>query len=203
MSDGLIWGLAVLGCVLAIFFVLAFRYPDVIRDFFYGIEEFDLSIKGFKIRRAVRAAGYAVEQKEHRKPDTKILRENLETIPSSTHVLWVDDTPENNLREIDALELIGVKVDTVRSNAEAESAVRRKDYSLIISDIGRRRPEPDNAGLLLPHRLADILPEVPPIVYYTGHAVSPRTPAGYPVTDVPSALFEAIQSALSRSEQSG
>ncbi len=202
MSDGLIWGLAVLGSVLVVFFVLAFKYPDVIRDFFHGIEELDLSIKGFKIRRAVRAAGYAVRQKEHREPDTKILRRNLETIPPSTHVLWVDDAPENNLREVDALGQLGVKVDTVRSNAEAESAVRQKDYGLIISDIGRRRPEPDNAGLLLPQKLADILPEVPPVVYYTGHAKSPQTADGYPVTDVPSALFEAIQSALSRSDRS-
>jgi CheY-like chemotaxis protein len=182
--------------LVLVFLVLAFRYPDVIRDFFDTIVEVDLSLRGFRVRRAVRAASQAVAEKEHREPDKRALRSTLSEIPPFAKVLWVDDHPDNNKYEIDTLERLGMDIDTVRSNAEAEAVVWRKVYDLIISDIGRGPPETPTAGLELPAKLADISLGNAPIIYYTGYATSPKTPGGHPVTDRPSELFNLITSEI-------
>lgn len=194
MSDGLIWGLSSLGAVLLVFFVLAIRFPDVVRDFFAGIEELDVTIKGFKVRRAVRPAGQAVRSKEGHEPDSRSLKDNLRTLPSTARILWVDDNPCNNKDEIEAFRKLGIRVETVRSNDEAEMAVQSRQYDLIISDI--HRPESPTAGLELPERLSKVTGQVPPVCYYVGEATSPLTPDGHPVTDAPSELFSVVAQSL-------
>lgn len=198
MSELLIFGLAALGFTLTVFLVLAVWFPDVVRTFFENIKEIEVSIRGLRVRLAVREAEVAVMRKERQKPSRRKLRADLEAIPPSSRVLWVDDHPENNEHEIRALKALEVEIDTVTSNDEAEQAVSRDGYDLIISDIGRDEPEEATAGLQLPARLAAVLGYSPRVVYYTGHAEWPETPDGYPVADTPSHLLQLIRLALPR-----
>jgi CheY-like chemotaxis protein len=198
VSEGLIGGLAALASGLIVFFVLAWRFPDVIRDLARRLTHITIRIPLIvTISGAMAPAARAVEEKEGHRPDEGKLRADLEAIPRSSRVLWVDDHPENNELEIRALNRLGVQVETVASNEEAEQAVRRNSYDLIISDIGRDEPEEPKAGLELPRKLATVTAHPFPIVYYTGYAESPQTPDGYAVTDRPSELFSLIRSELS------
>ncbi len=52
-------------------------------------------------------------------------------------VLWVDDKPDNNLREREAMAAFNVRFDLALSTEEALQRLRGADYDLIISDMGR------------------------------------------------------------------
>lgn len=54
------------------------------------------------------------------------------------HVLWVDDMPNNNIHEREALEAMGVAFDLALSTTEALEELSRKRFAAIISDMGRR-----------------------------------------------------------------
>lgn len=203
MSTPLIYGIASLAVALSVFLILAFRFPDVVSDFFAGISEVDISVKGFKIRRALRTAGQAVHEKEQREPDREALKRDFSSflaLPLDRRVLWVDDNPSNNAYEIETLERLGITVDAVESNSEAETAAKHRQYNLIISDIGRATPELPTAGLDLPRSLSHIIPVMPQIVYYVRKATSPKTPVGFPVTDKPTELFSLVIAALTHDQ---
>ena len=53
------------------------------------------------------------------------------------HILWVDDKPQNNLREREAMASFGVRFDLSTSTADALARLRRDSYSLVISDMRR------------------------------------------------------------------
>ena len=52
-------------------------------------------------------------------------------------ILWVDDNPDNNIYERQALSLIGFKFDLALSTNEAIKLLNKKKYVAIISDMGR------------------------------------------------------------------
>jgi CheY-like chemotaxis protein len=52
-------------------------------------------------------------------------------------ILWVDDRPDNNIYEREALGLIGFKFDLALSTTEGLSLLKDKKYVAIISDMGR------------------------------------------------------------------
>ncbi len=54
------------------------------------------------------------------------------------HVLWVDDLPNNNIYEREALEAMGVTFDLALSTTEALEKLSGKRFAAIISDMGRR-----------------------------------------------------------------
>ncbi len=56
---------------------------------------------------------------------------------TSNTILWVDDRPDNNTDEREALGLIGFKFDLALSTSEAIKLLKQKKYSAIISDMGR------------------------------------------------------------------
>jgi hypothetical protein len=66
-------------------------------------------------------------------------------------VLWVDDIPDNNIFERQALEALGVEIDISTSTDDALRRVRREPYDLIISDMGR--PPDSQAGYTLLDKL--------------------------------------------------
>lgn len=100
----------------------------------------------------------------------------------------------NNQLEAKALRARGVEIDFATNNDEAVRYAASESYDLVISDIARRPPEGENAGLELPTRFG--MTGEPPIVYYTGRAIAPTTPAGQPVCDKPSELFELVAAEL-------
>jgi CheY-like chemotaxis protein len=187
-----VWvALVVFGFLLIVFLVLAFRFPDELKELLRRTKSVSITPKGLVLELVEKA----VEEKEHRKPAPNEVRPVLERIPPQSRVLWVDDAPSNNRLEIQALRALDVDVDTATSNDEAVLYATADGYDLVLSDIGRAPPQESNAGLALPALLHAAGLEVP-IAYYVGHAESPQTPDGHPVFDRPTDLLEFIAETL-------
>jgi len=90
------------------------------------------------------------------------------------HVLWVDDDPSNNAKQIEILEHRGVRVTTAVSTAEALERYDAAVHDVVVSDMGR--PEGTNreyvprAGLALLTQLRAREPGVAVILYTTARS---------------------------------
>lgn len=84
-------------------------------------------------------------------------------LPLAT-VMWVDDLPIRNHYERRALASRGVFCDSYTCNKEAMTALRRGDYDLVISDIGRGQSTETGWDLLAAVRYK--FPTIP-FVFYT------------------------------------
>jgi DNA-binding winged helix-turn-helix (wHTH) protein/CheY-like chemotaxis protein len=144
-----------------------------------------------QLERATSSGIGAMESRGEAPTDRDVLREDLRQIRSG-RVLWVDDQPTGNRREITTLEQAGLVVDTAISNAAAADQMRGREYDLIISDIRRPSPENENSGLDLPRVVVPDRNRLPPIIYYLQRVTGPRTQDGYPVTNKPSELFHMV-----------
>lgn len=149
----------------------------------------------FELERATEVAAAVVNDREKQPADKNRLQRDLQRLPLA-RILWVDDKPEGNAREIEALDLAGLTVDTVRSNEEAARRVSGREYDLVVSDIGRAGRESPTAGLELPKELMPDRNRVPPIIYYVTHLDDAWTSDRYPVTNKPSELFRMIGDVL-------
>lgn len=116
----------------------------------------------------------------------------LPGMADTRRVLWVDDQPDRNQREIAALRQMGIVVDTALTNEQAAERLRSSEYAVLISDM-KRRVEAGNAGLRLPLEATSDRNRLPPVVYYVSKVDSPRTLEGYPVTSRPLELFALVQ----------
>jgi len=65
----------------------------------------------------------------------------------ATNILWVDDKPDNNVREREAMSTFGVRFDLALSTDEALVHLNRERFDLVISDM--RRPGDPRAGYAL------------------------------------------------------
>lgn len=189
MSDALVFGLTVLVFLFLVFLVLAFRFPEVLRRLTGAKLTFGL--EGVSVDFALQA----IKERESREPDVASVKRQMSAL--IRRVLWVDDQPDNNRNEAQALRANGLLVDQVKTNKEAVSQLRQTPYDLVVSDISRGDREPDDAGLQLRDEVARLDIEQPPFIYYVGTVTSPKTPAGDPVTARPSELFTLIAHALS------
>jgi CheY-like chemotaxis protein len=189
----LIWGLALLaliGFIIIKFpslFIYLAKHMKTLRVKYGSMEA--------EIEFALEAAAKAVNKWEPGAAGKTQLRQYLAHLPSAK-ILWVDDEPEGNRPEIEALQHAGLVVDIVRSNHEASQRVAGREYDLVLSDIGRKGQENPTAGLLLPKELMIDRNRVPPIIYYVGEVRGDRTPEGYPVTNLPTELFRLIRDVL-------
>ena len=59
-------------------------------------------------------------------------------------VLWVDDNPSNNRMLVQRFRSLGIETEIALSTDEALSKVKNRNYSSLISDMGR--PEGPKAG---------------------------------------------------------
>jgi hypothetical protein len=113
---------------------------------------------------------------------------------SCARLLWVDDNPKGNVREIRFLRRLCVQIDLADSNDEAERMLHPQVYDVVVSDMARGSDY--DAG----EKLTDIvrkLPVPPELVYYV---IKPRlTPKGaVGLTTRPDELFLLIVEALRR-----
>ena len=79
-------------------------------------------------------------------------------------ILWVDDKPENNYLEMQALSALGLRIRTATTTEVAIADIRTTDFDVVISDMKRGDNEEagyDLLGLIL------TLPRVPPLIFYT------------------------------------
>lgn len=122
-----------------------------------------------------------------------------------TRVLWVDDHPENNRFERQALEALGVAFDLATSTAEALNNVRLPSYAAIISDLSRKSDAEDDpeAGFTLLSKIRDAGIRVPFIVYAGRNGLARREElirAGvFGVTNQPRELFDLVVTAIKAS----
>jgi CheY-like chemotaxis protein len=95
-------------------------------------------------------------------------------VAGGAHVLWVDDDPSNNARQVEILEKRGVHVTTAVSTAEALERYDPAVHDVVVSDMGR--PEGTNrdyvprAGLELVMRLRAREPGVAVVIYTTARS---------------------------------
>lgn len=85
---------------------------------------------------------------------------------------WVDDAPENNIRERRELLARGVAVDSFATGEQGLAALEYGGYSLLVSDI--RRPDTErsritDSGWTLAETVRQRWPDLP-IVFYCGYA---------------------------------
>jgi len=78
-------------------------------------------------------------------------------------VLWVDDEPDNNTYEREALEALGMKVYFVPTTSEALELIKGNEYDVVISDMSR--PEGKRAGYDLLGKIKLLRPTVPFVLY--------------------------------------
>lgn len=144
-----------------------------------------------QLERATSSGIGAMESRGEPPTNRGVLREELRLIRSG-RVLWVDNQPEGNVREITTLEQAGLVVDIAVSNAAAAEQMRGREYDLLISDIRRPKPESEYSGLDLPREVVPDRNRLPPIIYYAHRVSAPRTVDGYPVTNKASELFRLV-----------
>ena len=115
-------------------------------------------------------------------------------------VLWVDDRPNNNVHERQALEAVGVTFVLATSTEEALEKVNQQSFEAIISDMGR--PPDSQAGYTLLDKLRDSGNRTPFIIYAGSRAPEHRAEArrrgAIGCTNRPDELFEMVLSALGR-----
>jgi class 3 adenylate cyclase/CheY-like chemotaxis protein len=91
-------------------------------------------------------------------------------LTQNVSILWVDDFPANNTREMEALCAAGCRVDVAVSTSEATSKISVHPYSLILSDMGRGNNPV--AGLELLDWIRAQGTHIPTIIYCSSRAVS-------------------------------
>ncbi len=125
--------------------------------------------------------------------------ENIKQV-SKAIVLWVDDRPDNNIYEQQALEALGITFVIAASTEEALRQVSRRRFDVIISDMGR--PPDTRAGYTLLDKLRITGNKTPFIIYASSrapeHVAESRRHGALGCTNNANELFEMVLSALGR-----
>ena len=118
-------------------------------------------------------------------------------------VLWVDDRPNNNVHERQALEALGGRFVLAKSTDEAVEKLNRGSCDAIISDMGR--PPDPRAGYTLLDKLRGAGDRTPFIIYAGSRDPEHRAEAiqhgAVGCTNRPDELFEMVLRALGRVER--
>lgn len=113
-------------------------------------------------------------------------------------VLWVDDMPDNNVFERQALEDLGVRFVLATSTDEALDLVSRHKIDVIISDMGR--PSDSRAGYTLLEELRAKGIKTPYIIYAGSrspeHIAESRRNGAIGCTNDPYELFQYVVESL-------
>ena len=196
---------------LILFVVLRFR--SGLTDFFGHIGEVSVKAPGAEIsakrQEAAAAIGAAVGARDLAGAGLGVAadpREVADALPSvraqrrmeGSRVLWVDDRPDNNRYERQALEALGLRIDLSTSTDDALEKVQSRDYDLIISDMGR--PPDDRAGYTLLKKLRDAGYSTPFIIYAGSrdpkHVQEAQQRGAFGTTNRPQELLEMVTRAL-------
>lgn len=167
---------------LALFVLYFFRRS--LRAFFDGLSE--VSFKGAGLEASAKrtqieaaatiAAAAAVDPREPSSP-REAAQAAAELVIGSltnsavrkarrTKILWVDDRPESNLAEREALEALGIGVTTASSTEDALDSLATHRFDLVISDMGR--PPDERAGYTLLSEMRSKGIRLPFVIYSAG-----------------------------------
>lgn len=160
------------------------RFGQDLREFFSSLGELSLKGAGFEasLKRKQAEAAAALSAAAASKPDQDKTRESVAkeamiaadivsevVTPSAVRrasrstILWVDDNPNNNIYERQALEALGISFVLAESTDEALKRIARQRFDAIISDM--RRPPDSQAGYTLLDKLRSNGNQTPLIIY--------------------------------------
>jgi CheY-like chemotaxis protein len=84
------------------------------------------------------------------------------------HILWVDDSPNNNIHERQAFEAFGLRFTLALSTDEALREISKQRFAAVISDMGRR--EGPREGYVLLDKLRQQENQIPLFFYASSNA---------------------------------
>lgn len=121
-----------------------------------------------------------------------------------SHILWVDDRPDNNTYERQAFETIGLHFTLALSTNEAFERLSQNKFAAIISDMGRR--EGPREGYVLLDRMRKEGDQTPLFFYAASsapeHKRETRDHGGQGCTNNAKELFEMVTKAIIRGKTS-
>ena len=185
-----------------VFFLIRFRHG--LADFLGNLGE--LSFKAPEAAAALGAAIAARAPANGVKATATDTRDVLEALPTARsqrrlqgkRILWIDDRPDNNRFERQALEAFGVRIDLSTSTDDALQKTRQRSYDLIISDMGR--PPDARAGYTLLDELRRTGDKTPFIIYAGSrapeHVEEARRHGAIGATNMPQDLIAMATKAL-------
>lgn len=211
LADVLVWP-----AIVAYFLI---RFGPYLKDFFSSAAEFSFKGAGFEAtakRKQTEIAASLVAARaakpENSTEPASVAREaraiaNLvagSVTPRAirradrSQILWVDDRPNNNINERQAMEALGISFTLSTSTDDALARLKNQQYDIIISDMGR--PQDPQAGYTLLDSLRAIGDQTPFIIYAGSQAPEHRSEArsrgAISCTNQPDELFELVLMAL-------
>lgn len=113
---------------------------------------------------------------------------------ATTRVLWIDDNPAGNGRELALLKSLGASIDLASDDAGARLRLGSGVYDIVVSDMDREG-DSERGKAFLPEILAAVVP--PRVIFFVG--TTRDTPAGaFGLTVRPDGLFNLILDAVER-----
>lgn len=204
--------------VLLLYIFRQFRCP--LSDFFHGLGEFTLKALSMEatFKRRKGEAADAMSAAIAVRPDSvhqgatfeeekaaavavisAITPRALRRLEEST-ILWVDDNPDNNHYERQALEALGVRCLLSTSTEDALTKTRHRTFDVIISDMGR--PPDPRAGYTLLDALRKRGDQTPFIIYASSrspeHIMEARRHGALGCTNRPQELVEMVLGAIGK-----
>jgi CheY-like chemotaxis protein len=197
------------------------RFGRDLREFFSSLGELSLKGAGFEasLKRkqaevvAALAAAAATRPDGDNTPESKakeakiaadvvaeVVTPRLIRRASKATVLWVDDRPDNNIYERQALEALGINFVLAISTEDALKKIARQRFDAIISDMGR--PPDSHAGYTLLDKLRSSGNQTPFVIYASSrnpeHVEESRRHGAIGCTNNANELFEMVLIALGR-----
>ncbi|MGH8624954.1 MAG: response regulator [Gammaproteobacteria bacterium] len=115
-----------------------------------------------------------------------------------SHILWVDDLPDNNMHERRAFEAIGLRFTLALNTDDAIARIRNQRFAAVISDMGR--PEGDAEGFVLLDWLRSENNATPFFFYTSSSSSQARQEAkrrgAQGLTNNPNELFKMVTRAV-------
>jgi len=165
------------------------------------VDELEKLINGSKMlaTESAKSEGRIIQDEDiadvaNRIVNAKSIFEN-QSVKNNT-ILWVDDRPDNNIYERQAMELIGFKFDLALSTQEALNKLGENQYVAIISDMGRVEGPQEGYVLLKEVRKAN---KVIPYFIYAGsnlleHKVMAQEKGAQGSTNIATELIDLVTS---------
>jgi CheY-like chemotaxis protein len=199
--------------------IVLIKFGPSLRPFIAGLGEFSLKGPGFeasaKRKQAEAAAAVAAavasmpapeSEANGPRPDArtaaavvaKVATPKVIRRVADSTVLWVDDRPNNNIYERQALEALGVSLVLALSTEDALEKVSRQRFDAIISDMGR--PPDPQAGYTLLDQLRAAGNRTPFVIYAGSrapeHQAEARRRGAVGCTNRPDELLEMVLTAI-------
>ena len=172
--------------------------PDSLRGLLKRVTGFGIAGLSLQLKDEVKELAGAALAKGKALPGLNSSRlsrrlENSAEVFRGARILWVDDAPLNNVGEIDLMEQLGARVSIRKSTAEAQEALSRRRYDLILSDM-TRDGDPTAGLALLPLSATAKLQ----VIFYVGEVKGAVPDGAFGITDRFDNLFHLVIDALER-----